>query len=422
MEQCRITKSGVRVYSYKNPASHGFYISFFAKTGSMYESEAESGITHFLEHIAIRNVNAVRGGKLYSELDKYGIDFNASTYSEMVQFYVSGAAENFSVGASVITDLLSPIALPVKDVEAERGRIRAEIRENDEKNSLVSFSGNIVFEGTSLARQIIGNGKSISKITRAKLEAYRRKIMTAENIFFYVTGNFSPADIDALCELIDKHEPKHGEENPNIAPIPEKFGKREPIPHIKNADFTMARLTFDLNMSKLTVPETDIIYDILLSGYNSDFFIEMSEERGLFYDISGCVERYLNIGTLAFSFEIKEAKLYEALEITVDILNKYKQNILPEERLMKAGYVDNAYMLFDDLRELNFTFSYDNHVMKLGYADIEERKLAYKNVTPERLCEVAREIFKPENLTLAIKGKRKNIDADKLSYIIKRLS
>ena len=91
MDQCRNTKNGVNIYTYKNPARHGFYISLFVKAGSMYESEEENGITHFLEHIAIRNVNAVRGGKLYSELDEFGVDFNASTYSEMVQFFVSGA-------------------------------------------------------------------------------------------------------------------------------------------------------------------------------------------------------------------------------------------------------------------------------------------------------------------------------------------
>ena len=42
------------------------------------------------------------GGELYSTLDKYGIDFNATTYNELVQFYISGAKENFSVAAEII--------------------------------------------------------------------------------------------------------------------------------------------------------------------------------------------------------------------------------------------------------------------------------------------------------------------------------
>ena len=115
-ERMRILKNGIRLYSYKNPALHSFYISLFLRAGSMYESDAESGITHFLEHVAIRNVNAAMNGGLYPLLDKYGIEFNAATYSEMVQFYVSGASGNFAVGAEILsylpsTSMASPTSL-----------------------------------------------------------------------------------------------------------------------------------------------------------------------------------------------------------------------------------------------------------------------------------------------------------------------
>lgn len=421
MEQCRKTKNGVNIYTYKNPASHGFYISLFVKAGSMYESEEENGITHFLEHIAIRNVNAVRGGKLYSELDEFGLDFNASTYSEMVQFYVSGAKENIRVGASVLTDIISPIILPATEIESERRRIRAEIREGDDKTSLLSFANSFVYEGTSLKRPITGSSATISKITKAKLEAYRKSIFTPENIFFYVTGSFDEEDVSALAALIDTKELSQGEIRENIAPVPLSFGKRECAVQVKNAPFTMVRFVFDLDMSKISMPETDLIYDILLGGFDSRFFIEMSEKRGLFYDLSGVVERYLNIGTLAFTYEIKSASLYEAIDTTVDILCSYKRDILPEGKCMKSGYVDNAFMLFDDSRELNFTFACDNHIMELGYADISERKNAYERVTPERLRELFLLIFRPENLTVAIKGNKKKIDCERIKDSLRRL-
>jgi hypothetical protein len=38
-------------------------------------------------------------GELYPLLDKHGIEFNASTYSEMVQFYITGAKSNFNIAA-----------------------------------------------------------------------------------------------------------------------------------------------------------------------------------------------------------------------------------------------------------------------------------------------------------------------------------
>ena len=81
MEHSRELKNGIKLYSYRNEHQSGFFISLFIKAGNMYESDSEAGITHFFEHIAIRNVNKLYSWKLYSELDKLGLEFNASTFS-----------------------------------------------------------------------------------------------------------------------------------------------------------------------------------------------------------------------------------------------------------------------------------------------------------------------------------------------------
>ena len=123
MEKMITAKNGIEIYSYKNPALHGFSISFFLRAGLMYEQDDEQGITHFLEHVLIRNINKQKGGKLYATLDRYGVEFNAATYSEMVQFYTHGASANFSVGAEVIASFFNPIILSAAEVAIERKRM-----------------------------------------------------------------------------------------------------------------------------------------------------------------------------------------------------------------------------------------------------------------------------------------------------------
>ena len=417
-EERYLTRSGIEIFGYGNPASASFYISLFLRAGSMYESEKDSGITHFLEHVAIRNVNALMDGGLYPLLDKYGIEFNASTYSEMVQFYVSGAKRHFDVGARIISLILSPIVLSADDIRTECARIKAEIRENDEKTSLAAFTSAIVHEGTTLSRPITGTVGGVGKITKARLEEYRLRVFTKDNLFLYVTGAYQEGDIELLSRELDRFPLGEGEAHRNIAPVPETFGRRERAVHIKNADFTMARFTFDLDMTRLSVAETDLLYDILLSGYNSKFFIEMSEKRGLFYDINGATERYKNIGSFTFSYEVRSDALYEAIETTFSVLEELKTELLPDDACMKAGYVDNALMLYDDARELNFTFAYDNHIMDNGYASLDERAARYREVTPERLRNAAREIFAAKNLTLTIKGNKRKIDVGRILEII----
>ena len=419
MEQKRITKNGVSVYSYRNPALHGFYISLFLRAGSMYEEH--QGITHFLEHISIRNVNAIMDGKLYPTLDRNGIEFNATTYSEMVQFYVSGACGQFNTAAEIAARLLSPIILSSKEIDLERGRIKAEIREGDDATSLSTFAGSIVHSGTKLANLITGTIGSVNKINRQLLEAYRKSVMTPENIFFYITGNFDEDNISYFSSEIEKYQLDSGKKKDNIAPVAKSFGKRDGLVQVKNADFTMLRFTFDMDMTRLSLAETDLLYDMLFSGNNSLFFIEMSEKRGLCYDISGFIERYINIGELTISFEVRPGMLYEAAETVVSLLGDFKARLVHEGDMMKASYVTNSPLLYDIPGELNFAFAYDNHIMNENYKTISDRASKYDSVTPERIREIANMIFRPENLTLAIKGNKKKIDTEKLQNIIKNL-
>lgn len=425
METSRRSANGINIYGYKNPALHGFFISLFLRAGSMYESERDNGITHFFEHISIRNINKIMNGELYSELDRSGLEFNASTYSEMVQFYLFGSSKNFSHGADIITEILAPITLSRAECDTERRRIKAEIRESDERGSLATFTSERVFSGTTLSGTIIGSAGSVDKITATRLEEYRRRTFIKENIFFYITGSYTDSDVEYLLKCIERYEVgcarAKDEIHTNIAPVPQNFCKRDGRVAVKSAEYTMARFTFDIDMQRVSSSALDLIYDLLLSGYASPFFIEMSEERGLFYDISGATERYRNIGILHFSYEVKEKNLYDAVALTVKILRDFKEKLLSPDECMKAGYVDNAYILYDDAREFNFTFAYDNHVMCLGYADLEERIAAYSAVTAEEIRAVAREIFNPECLTLTLKGNKKKIDTARLEEIIKDL-
>ena len=339
----------------------------------------------------------------------------------MVQFYITGASSRFGLASHIIARLMSPIVLSASEIKTERERIKAEIREGDDKTSLACFSNNIVYRGTTLARTITGTLGGVEKITKTALESYRRQVMTPENMFFYVTGNFSDNDLAVLCTEIDKYDLAEGTMQQNIAPVCPEFGRRDGRVHIKNADFTMLRFAFDMDMSRMTISETDLLYDMLLGGYNSRFFMEMSEKRGLFYDISGSSERYNNIGSFVFSFEVRGGSVYDSARTVIDLLCQFKSSLPDETEMMKAGYVDNAYLLYDEPRELNFTCGYDNHIMNAGYRSVEERAEKYRAITPERIREVANLIFRPENLTLTLKGNKKKIDTSLLENIIKKL-
>lgn len=421
LEKSHLSKNGIRIYSIENPAQHGFFLSLFVRAGSIYEREEESGITHFLEHVAIRNIHYLMGEELYATLDRYGLEFNASTFNEMVQFYISGAKENFSKAAEILCRVFSPIALPRSEIDLERLRIKAEIREGDEKNSLAAFTMGVLYPDSHLKNSIVGTVRSVNAITGRKLEACRAAAMTTENIFFYATGAVGEGEIGSLLSVLEKYDLPRGDRRESAPKLPMSFGKRAGAVHIKNADFTMLRFNFDVDMSRVTSPELDLLYDLLLSGYGARFFVEMSEKRGLFYDISGGLDRYTNGGLFYFSFEVKEKNVPQAIALVLEILQDLKTNVCKTEDLIKAPYLDNAYLLYDDARELNFTFAYDAHILGLPYRGIEDRREAYRKIEGERVRDVARTVFCLKNLTLTVKGNKKKLNGTELSSLLRTL-
>ena len=113
--------------------------------------------------------------------------------------------------------------------------------------------------------------------------------------------------------------------------------------------------------------------------------------------------------------------LEESVAIIVEKLHDLKQGM--EERLPYAlpPYVDNAYIMYDDVDDFNWCFAYENHILKCGYSNIEDRKSAYQNVTVDRLNQVANEILRKENLTVTLKGQKKKVDVSALEKLIKNL-
>ncbi len=417
-ENVTVAQNGIKIYSYEIPEKSGFQISLFLCEGSMYETPEHSGYTHFLEHALVRNVGKLMRGELYSTLDTHGLELSACTYAEMMQISLYGSREKLGIASDIIALFLCPIVLTRAEIDAERARIKAEIRESGDRSSLVSFTNGIVHRDTSLSRSIIGSIKSVNSATASRLEEYRRRVFTAENLFVYVTGGASCNDIEYLSNRLSEHPVASGESRLNVAPVPSDFGKRGGSVYIKNDSFTMLRFTFDLDMSRVSVAETDLIFDVLLTGNNSHLFLELSEQLGYCYDVGGNLERYSNIGTLSFYFELREAHIYDAVARTVEVLRCLKNMPFEPRACMKATYVTNSGLLEDDVRELNFTMAYEGHILGLGYRDIAERAFEYERITPTRLVEVAREIFRQENLTLTVKGNKRRIDKSRLEQIL----
>ncbi len=406
MEKCYVTDNKIKIYQYPGDHVHSFSLSMYVKAGSMYESDGENGISHFLEHIVIRNINHIMDGQLYRYLDRYGLLFNACTYKEFVQFEITGAAKNFKKAADVFVKLFEEISLPAAEIDIERNRIKAEIREDDDRDKLTFFTNQITWKETSLSHTITGNSSGLNRMGKNVLKTAHKKMMVPDNLFVYVTGRAGELEIDYLIGALEKYELNEGTlDRKNIAEIPSGFGNRDGIVTTKKSKDSVIRFSFDL---ELDYPQAAymLLYDILFDCENSKLHQALSEEAGFIYSFDSGIEEYSNIGMLCFQYEVQPAKLTESVEIVVRLLKELKKGITDELDYVRPAYTDNSEVILDDPSELNWMLAYETHILAKSPADIELRKTEYESVTPEQLTMLARDIFCTKNLVVALKGKK----------------
>lgn len=407
MEKCYITQNDVKVYHYPGDHLHGFCISLYLNGGSLYESEADNGISHFLEHVIIRNINHLMDGNLYKYLDRLGLMFNACTYKEFVQFEITGAAKNFRSAVDVFVKIFETLQLPASEINIERQRIKAEIREDDERSTLGYFSSQIIWSGTSAAQMITGTSSKVDSMRKPALQAAHKDLISSDNMFFYVTGRAGEAELDYLKKAIEKYPlEKKFLGRDNTVNIPCGFGDRKAKVAIKNDDDTVVRFSFDLDTGQFSQAAHMLLYDILFECENSKIHQALSEQSGFIYSFDSGMEQYRNIGNLYLQYEVQPSRLLDSVEVVAGLLRELKAGIDDELEYVKAAYTDNSEIILDHASNLNWAQAYEGHILGRTHTELEERRKEYESVTADMVDQLARHIFRTDNMVVTVKGKK----------------
>lgn len=411
MEKTLYTKNGVAVHSLKNGKISSFTISLFARCGVMYEGEKENGLAHFFEHAVFRSINNVMGGTLYETLDRYGLYFNAATYSNHIEFTVTGATKHFEIAAKIITMVLKPLTLSKNDRDLEAKRIKAEIREEDE-GSISLFADKLIYGGTPLSRPIAGKCSDVDRLGLKLLKTRHSKIINKENIFFFVAGAFPENAETILSNLIENEQVATAIPLSNAPAVPNSFGKRDCTVAIKTSPSTSVLISFDIDRSGYSVPELFYLCDLIFAGESCPMYRVMSEETGTVYSYDENLSCYDGFAVISVSFDVKSDKLMKALEIFFGMLRDIRGNLGSRIPLVTASYTDNATRILDDSESIVSAFGYQNHILGLNARTIDDRIAAFTDISAVRIETLAKKTFVTDNLVIAIKGNKKQVNTE----------
>jgi len=183
--------NGLTVIAEHNSAAASASIGFFTRTGARDESAAESGISHFLEHMMFKGTPKRSALDINLELGNLGAQANAFTSEENTVYYATVIPEKFSAMQELLTDMLRP-ALDPAEFDMEKKVILEEIALYRDRPHFYLFENSIkdYFGEHPAGNSVLGSHESVSAITREQMKDYFDRRYTPPNMILAATGNF----------------------------------------------------------------------------------------------------------------------------------------------------------------------------------------------------------------------------------------
>ena len=179
-------------------------LGMWIDTGSRYETDANNGVAHFLEHMAFKGTAKRTQLQLETEVENMGGHLNAYTSREQTVYYAKVLKKDVPKAVELLSDILTNSTFNEQAVEREREVILREMEEVESITEEVIFDmlHEAAFVGTPLARTILGPVQNIQSITADDIKAYVKTHYTADRMVFAASG---AVDHDELAGLVGNH-------------------------------------------------------------------------------------------------------------------------------------------------------------------------------------------------------------------------
>jgi len=184
-------------------------VGLWIDTGSRYETAANNGVAHFLEHMAFKGTAKRSQTQLELEVENMGAHLNAYTSREQTVFYAKCLSNDLPQAVEILADILQNSKLGEQEIERERGVILREMQEVEMNLQEVVFDHlhAVAYQGTPLGRTILGPTQNIKSITRDDLSHYITTHYKGPRMVMAGAGGVNHQE---LCDLTSKHFGKIG--------------------------------------------------------------------------------------------------------------------------------------------------------------------------------------------------------------------
>lgn len=375
------------VFAYKKGSL--INISSWVKTGSINENDANNGISHFLEHLMFKGTSKHKAGEFDRTLEARGAIVNAATWKDYTFYYVTipkGSDErNFKDTLDLHADMMLDPIIPDNEIgnsfdlnekvteKRERHVVIEEIRmRKDQPWTMVyNQTNHNMYVSHPYKRDVIGNEKIISQVSREEVLNYYKTYYTPNNITTIIVGDLNSEDV--IHQVAEKFDFKGRKNKINeIYPIEKDIKETKTIESYSKIATSFLMFGWLGPVAIDIKPNTilEMIALILGQGQSSRLYQELIEkiEKPIFNVVSTDYYSFRDGGNFFIQANFKPDKKNEAVNLIKQQIEKLLKNGITENELkkakkkLKAGFAENSETVSDIAENIGFYMTVCNNL------------------------------------------------------------
>src|SRR6266403_1290325 len=405
-----VLDNGIRIVSHEMPEHRSVSLGIWVENGSRHESEAENGLSHFIEHLLFKGTARRSAAQIAEEMDAVGGVLNAFTSKEHTCYYAKVLDENLPLAMDLLTDIFLHSSFDAEEIERERSVILQEISQaEDTPDDYVHDLFNLdFFKNHPIGRPICGSGETVNTFQREDIVGFFKSRYRPRRVIVSTAGNFRHQalveEMAARLGSVLDGDRQDGALSANGEPTPE-MGSGV-FPHAKSLE--QVHLCLGVAGISQAHPKRYVAYvlnTLLGGGMSSRLFQEIREKRGKAYSVYSFSSSYKDVGYLGVYAGTSVEWVEEVVELILKELKHLSAgNIKDEEIRRTQGQLVGSMML-----GLESTDSWMSHIARneIYFGEpitTDEICRGICAVSREAVVDLASTLFSSQGMALSLLG------------------
>lgn len=399
--------NGLRIITEEIPHVRSASIGVWVGAGSVWESPANMGISHFIEHMLFKGTTTRSARQIAREIDGRGGNLNAFTSKEQTCYYAKVLDEHLPIAVDVLADMLRHSLFDPTEIEKEKGVIVEEIKMyEDVPDDLVhDLFATAMWSGHALGRPIVGTGDVVQSLTRQQILGYFGDYYVGENIVVAAAGRI---EHERVVDLVAQKFGGLAAGQARRGTPGDLTAVDRPRAMIRAKETEQTHLV--LGMAGLPQEHPDLyalhlLNTVLGGGASSRLFQEIREERGLAYSVYSFQSSFRETGSFAVYAGVSPGVMEQVLELIQASLRQAGQHGITAEELQEAKeQLKGQIMLGLESTSGRMTRLGRGELMLGRVLSPDEIIARIDNVTREAVLELAGRLFLREPQVLSAVG------------------